>query len=73
MSSALQFTLPAKIRLHSAFDELALQLASRRSNAKGTNGKEFSLNMPMRFGVNKTIRFSRAFLNTLAQKFTVPA
>jgi serpin B len=60
MSSALDFTLP-QAQLHAAFNELALQLASRGQNAKGTNGKSFSLNIAMRFGVSRITLSSRHF------------
>jgi serpin B len=69
MSSALQFTLPQN-QLHSAFDELALQLASRGQGAQGTNGKGFSLNIANALWGQQDYTIQPAFLNILAQNYS---
>ena len=68
MSKALDFTLP-QAELHPAFDDLALQLASRGQGANGTNGKSFSLNIANALWCQKSYNFLPAFLNTLAQNY----
>jgi len=68
MSSALDFTLP-QTQLHPAFNELALQLASRGQNAKGTNGKSFSLNIANALWGQQDYNIQSAFLDTLAQNY----
>ena len=68
MSSTLHFTLP-QTQLHPAFNELALQLASRGQGAKGTNGKSFSLNIANALWGQQGYNIQSAFLNTLAQNY----
>ena len=68
MSKALDFTLP-QAELHPAFDDLALQLASRGQGATGTNSKSFSLNSANALWCQKSYNFLPAFLNTLAQNY----
>jgi serpin B len=68
MSKALQFTLP-QAQLHPAFNDLALALASRGQNAKGTNGKSFSLNIANALWCQKDYTLLPAFLNILAQNY----
>jgi serpin B len=68
MSTALQFTLP-QAQLHPAFNQLALDLASRGQNAKGTNGKSFSLNIANALWGQQDYKIQPAFLNTLAQNY----
>ena len=68
MSKTLDFTLP-QAELHPAFDDLALQLASRGQGASGTNGKSFSLNIANALWCQKSYNFLPAFLNTLAQNY----
>jgi serpin B len=68
MSTALQFTLP-QAQLHPAFNQLALDLASRGQNAKGTNGKSFSLNIANALWGQQDYKIQSAFLNTLAQNY----
>ena len=68
MSSTLHFTLP-QAQLHPAFDELALQLASRGQGAKGTNGKSFTLNIANALWGQKDYNIQSAFLNVLAQNY----
>ena len=68
MSSALHFTLPQS-QLHSAFNQLALDLASRGQNAQGTNGKSFSLNIANALWGQQDYQIQSAFLNTLAQNY----
>jgi serpin B len=68
MSKALDFALP-QAQLHPAFDDLALQLASRGQGASGTNGKSFSLNIANALWCQKDYNFQPAFLNTLAQNY----
>jgi serpin B len=68
MSTALHFTLP-QAQLHPAFNQLALDLASRGQNAKGTNGKSFSLNIANALWGQQGYKIQPAFLNTLAQNY----
>jgi serpin B len=68
MSSALHFTLP-QAQLHPAFNDLAMQLASRGQGAKGTNGKGFSLEIANALWGQKDYNVQSAFLNTLAQNY----
>ena len=68
MSSTLHFTLP-QTQLHPAFNDLALQLASRGQGAKGTNGKSFSLNIANALWGQQGYNIQSAFLNTLAQNY----
>jgi serpin B len=68
MSNALHFTLP-QVQLHPAFNQLALDLASRGQNAKGTNGKSFSLNIANALWGQKDYAIQPAFLNLLAQNY----
>ena len=68
MSSTLHFTLPQN-QLHPAFNELALQLASRGQGAKGTDGKSFSLNITNALWGQQGYNIQPAFLNTLAQNY----
>jgi serpin B len=68
MSSALHFTLP-QTQLHPAFNKLGLELASRGQNAKGTNGKSFSLNISNALWSQNNYNILPAFLNILAQNY----
>ncbi len=68
MAKALDFTLPQS-QLHSAFNDLALQLASRGQGASGTNGKSFALNIANALWCEKTFNFLPDFLNTLGQNY----
>ena len=68
MSTALQFTLP-QAQLHPAFNQLALDLASRGQNAQGTGGKSFSLNIANALWGQQDYQIQSAFLNTLAQNY----
>ena len=68
MSSALHFTLP-QAQLHPAFNQLALDLASRGQNAKGTNGKSFSLNIANALWGQQDYNIQPAFLNILSQNY----
>jgi len=68
MSSALYFTLP-QTQLHPAFNQLALDMASRGKNAQGTNGKSFSLNINNALWGQQGISFQPEFLNILAQNY----
>jgi serpin B len=68
MSTALHFTLP-QAQLHPAFNDLALQLASRGQGAKGTNGKGFSLDIANALWAQQGYSVQPAFLNTLAQNY----
>jgi serpin B len=68
MAKALDFTLP-QAQLHPAFDDLALQLASRGQGASGTNGKSFALNIANALWCEKTYNFLPDFLNTLGQNY----
>ena len=68
MAKALNFTLP-QAQLHPAFDDLALQLASRGQGASGTNGKSFALNIANALWCEKTFNFLPDFLNTLGQNY----
>ena len=68
MSTALHFTLP-QTQLHPAFNELALQLASRGQGATGTNGKSFSLNIVNALWGQQDYNIQSAFLNVLAQNY----
>jgi serpin B len=60
MSSALHFTL-SQAQLHPAFDQLALDLASRGQNAQGTNGKRFSLNITNALWASRILPFNPSF------------
>jgi serpin B len=68
MAKALDFTLP-QAQLHPAFNDLALQLASRGQGASGTNGKSFALNIANALWCEKTYNFLPDFLNTLGQNY----
>ncbi len=68
MAKALDFTLPQS-QLHPAFNDLALQLASRGQGASGTNGKSFALNIANALWCEKTFNFLPDFLNTLGQNY----
>jgi serpin B len=68
MAKALNFTLPQS-QLHPAFNDLALQLASRGQGASGTNGKSFALNIANALWCEKTYNFLPDFLNTLGQNY----
>jgi serpin B len=68
MAKALNFTLP-QAQLHPAFNDLALQLASRGQGASGTNGKSFALNIANALWCEKTFNFLPDFLNTLGQNY----
>ena len=68
MSDTLHFTLP-QIRLHAAFNKLALQLESRGQGAKGKEGESFSLNVTNALWGQKDYAFQPDFLNTLAQNY----
>ncbi len=68
MAKALDFTLP-QAQLHPAFNDLALQLASRGQGASGTNGKSFALNIANALWCEKTYNFLPNFLNTLGQNY----
>jgi serpin B len=68
MAAAMHFTLPQD-RLHTAFNSVDLQLASRGQGAKGADGKAFRLNV-----VNSTFGevgypFEKPFLDTLAKNY----
>jgi serpin B len=68
MSTALHFTLP-QAQLHPAFNQLAIDLASRGQNAKGTNGKSFSLNIANALWGQQDYTIQPVFLNILAQNY----
>ncbi len=68
IASALRFTLPQD-QLHPAFNQLAIDLASRGQNAKGANGKSFSLNIANALWAQKDYTIQPAFLNILAQNY----
>ena len=68
MANALDFTL-SQSQLHPAFNDLALQLASRGQGASGINGKSFSLNIANVLWAQQSYHFQPAFLNTLAQNY----
>jgi serpin B len=68
MAKALDFTLP-QAQLHPAFNDLALQLASRGQGGSGTNGKSFSLNIANALWAQQSYHFQPDFLNTLAQNY----
>ena len=68
MSSALHFTLP-QAQLHTAFNELAIALASRGQNAEGTNGKSFSLKISNALWSQQDYTILPGFLNILAQNY----
>ena len=68
MGSALHFTLP-QAQLHPAFNQLALDLASRGQNAQGTNGKSFALNIANALWGQQDLIVQPAFLNILAQNY----
>jgi serpin B len=68
MSNALHFTLP-QAQLHPAFNQLALDLASRGHGAQGTNGKSFSLNITNALWGQKDYTIQPAFLDLLAENY----
>ncbi len=68
MGSALHFTLP-QAQLHPAFNQLALDLASRGQNAKGAGGKSFSLNINNALWGQQNFTIQPAFLNVLGQQY----
>ena len=68
MGSALHFTLP-QAQFYPAFNQLALDMASRGQNAQGTNGKSFSLNINNALWGQQGISFQPEFLNILAQNY----
>ena len=68
MGSALHFTLPQG-QLHPAFNQLALDLASRGQNAQGTNGKSFALNIANALWGQQDFTIQSAFLKILAQNY----
>jgi len=68
MANALDFTLPQS-QLHPAFNDLALQLASRGQGASGTDGKSFALNIANALWCEKNFNFLPDFLNTLGQNY----
>jgi serpin B len=68
MATALQFTL-SQTQLPSAFNALSLQLASRGQNAKGTDGRSFSLNIANALWGQKDQTFLPAFLDILAVNY----
>ena len=68
MGSALHFTLPQG-QLHPAFNQLALDLASRGPNAQGTNGKSFALNIANALWGQQDFTIQSAFLKILAQNY----
>ena len=68
MGSALHFTLPQG-QLHPAFNQLALDLASRGQNAQGTNGKSFALNIANALWGQQDFTIQPAFLKILAQNY----
>jgi serpin B len=68
MASALEFQLP-QAQLHPAFNQLSIDLASRGQNAKGVNGKSFSLNIANALWGQSDFTIQPAFLKLLAQNY----
>jgi serpin B len=68
MKSALHFDLPSD-RVHTGFDYLDLELASRGANATGKDGKPFRLNVSNSIWGQKGADFQPAFLDTLAVNY----
>jgi len=68
MAQAMHFTLGQE-RLHPAFDELDLLLASRGEGAEGKDGEGFRLHVVNALWGQKGYKFEDAFLDTLAQNY----
>ncbi len=68
MASALHFLLPQD-RLHPAFNDLDLTLASRGQGAKGKDGKGFRLNIVNAIWGQKGFGFLSPFLDVLAENY----
>ena len=68
MASALHFYLPAD-SLHSAFNYLDQQLASRGSTASGKEGEGFRLNVVNAIWGEKEHKFLDGYLDTLARNY----
>jgi len=68
MAQAMHFTLGQE-RLHPAFDELDLLLASRGEGAEGKDGEGFRLHVVNALWGQKGYSFEKAFLDTLAQNY----
>ena len=68
MKSALHFELPDE-RLHTAFDYLDLQLASRGEGASGKDGQPFRLAVTNSLWGQTGTRFEEPFLDTLAVNY----
>ena len=68
MAGALRFTLP-QARLHAAFDQLDLALASRGQGAQGKDGKPFRLTINNAAWGQVGYSFEPAYLDTLAVSY----
>jgi serpin B len=68
MAAALQFQL-AQNRLHTAFNALDLELASRGEGAQGADGKGFRLNVVNAIWGQKDFAFTSQYLDLLAQNY----
>ncbi|MCR4406592.1 MAG: serpin family protein [Anaerolineae bacterium] len=68
MADTLHFTLPQD-RLHPAFNDLDLELASRGEGAKGKDGQGFRLNIVNAIWGQQGYKFLPAFLDTLAENY----
>jgi serpin B len=68
MATALQFTLPAD-RLHPAFDQLDLTLASRAQAPDGQDGGGFQLRIADTLFGDQSVQFQQPFLDTLARNY----
>jgi len=68
MSNALLFTL-SQDKLHSAFNALDLQLASRGEGSSGQDGKGFRLNIANAIWGQRGYNFLQNFLDKLAENY----
>ena len=68
MSNALHFTL-SQDKLHSAFNALDLQLASRGEGSSGQDGKGFRLNIANAIWGQQGYEFLQNFLDKLAENY----
>ena len=68
MSNALHFT-PSQDKLHSAFNALDLQLASRGEGSSGQDRKEFRLNIANAIWGQQGYDFQQDFLDKLAENY----
>jgi serpin B len=68
MASALQFLLEQG-QLHSAFNNLDIELAKRGEGAEGKDGEGFRLNVVNAIWGQKGYKFSESYLDLLAQNY----